>query len=409
MRCRFCNNQITINFVDLGSAPPSNAYLNKNKLDMPESWFPLRVVVCDKCWLVQTQDFAKVNELFSADYAYFSSFSSNWLEHASTYVEKMISRFQLDSDSHVVEVAANDGYLLQYVKKANIPCIGIEPTSSTAAAAREKGISIIEDFFGEQLANQLKEKGKDADLIIANNVLAHVPDINDFIAGFKQLLKPDGVATFEFPHLCNLIAEIQFDTIYHEHFSYLSLISVKEILESHGLKIFDVEELSTHCGSLRVFVQHMVSGTHEVASNVKTVLDLEINRGISTVEYYTNFQKKVDCIKNEFLSFLIQANKQDKIVCGYGAAAKGNTLLNYAGVRPDLVCQIMDLNQYKQGMFSPGSRIPIVSPDNINILKPDYIIIFPWNLKKEIIDQLSHVREWGCEFVTIIPKLEIAK
>ncbi|QWU99346.1 class I SAM-dependent methyltransferase [Francisella salimarina] len=407
MKCRFCNDELKLTFADLGSAPPSNSYLNTKIMDASEKWFPLKVLVCENCKLVQTQDFAMPEEFFNADYAYFSSFSSNWLKHAEKYVNDMIDRFDLNENSHVIEVAANDGYLLQFVKKANINCTGIEPTSSTASEARKKGIDIIENFFTKKLAESLAEENKQADLIVANNVLAHVPDINDFVSGFTKLLKPNGVATFEFPHLMNLIDENQFDTIYHEHFSYLSLTVAKNIFEANGLNIFDVEKISTHGGSLRVFVQRYDAGLYKTTNNVLNMLEVELKHGVKNLNSYTKFQKRVDDLKNNFLLFLIEAEKNNKLVCGYGAAAKGNTLLNYAGVRPDLIPFIADLNHFKQNKFAPGSRIPIVHPERLKALKPDYIVIFPWNIKEEIIAQLSYVREWGCKFVTAIPELKI--
>jgi hypothetical protein len=393
--------------VDLGSAPPSNAYLDEATLRSPEKWFPLRVLVCDRCWLVQTEDFVAFDELFNADYAYFSSFSAAWLAHSRDYTEKMIARFSIDNQSKVVEVAANDGYLLQYFKEANIPCLGFEPTASTARAARDKGIEIIESFFGEATAKALVDSGTSADLTAANNVLAHVPDINDFVRGFTTLLKPEGVATFEFPSLLQLITHNQFDTIYHEHFSYLSLLAVDKIFSENGLSVFDVEKLTTHGGSLRVFAQRTDTGTQDRTANVDKALKSEIDAGLNRLSAYSSFQAAADDVKNRFMSFLIEAELEGKTVVGYGAAAKGNTLLNYAGARPDLLSFVVDRNPAKQKKYLPGSRIPIVDESALRDAKADYIVILPWNLRNEIIDQLGYAREWGAKFVTAIPELSI--
>lgn len=408
MKCRHCGSELKLPLVDLGSAPPSNAYLTEQTLKAPEKWFPLRVLVCEHCWLVQTEDFAQARELFDAEYAYFSGFSSSWLAHSDRYVADMVVRFGLNADSHVVEVAANDGYLLQYVKARDISCTGVEPTASTAAAARAKGIPIVEDFFSVRLAKELAAQGKQADLTAANNVLAHVPDINDFVAGFVVLLKPHGVATFEFPHLLKLIAENQFDTIYHEHFSYLSLTVVNSIFAANGLTVFDVEEHPTHGGSLRVFAQCSGTDQHPRSAKVDELLQREAQAGMTTAECYAGFQAKTDKVKDEFLTFLLDATRQGKTVAGYGAAAKGNTLMNYAGVRPDLISFVADRNSAKQGKYMPGSRIPIVDENRIKDAKPDYVVILPWNLKSEVIQQLDYIRAWGGKFVTAVPELRIA-
>lgn len=407
MKCRHCAHELTLSLVDLGSAPPSNAYLTEQTLHEPEKWFPLRVLVCDRCWLVQTEDFAEADELFAADYAYFSGFSTSWLAHSERYVSDMVSRFGLNAASHVVEVAANDGYLLQYVQALGIPCLGIEPTASTAAAARSKGIEVVESFFGVTLAKKLVSQGKQADLTAANNVLAHVPDINDFVAGFSVLLKPQGVATFEFPHLLRLMKENQFDTIYHEHFSYLSLTAVMTIFAANGLSIFDVEEHPTHGGSLRVFAQRSEIGANPLSTKVTELLEVEEQLGMRTPDYYEGFQAKTNKVKNDFLSFLIDAKGQGKVVSGYGAAAKGNTLMNYAGIRPDLISFVVDRNPAKQGRFMPGSRIPIVDEEYLKGMKPDYVVILPWNLKTEVIKQLNYVHDWQACFVTAVPDLQI--
>jgi len=407
MKCRHCQAELTLSLIDLGAAPPSNAYLNQQTLHAPEKYFPLRVLVCTHCWLVQTEDYAGADELFSADYAYFSSFSTTWLKHAEQYVADMTQRFALDKNSHIVEVAANDGYLLQYAKARGIPCLGIEPTTSTADAARAKGIEIVEAFFGVKLARQLAAQGKQADLTAANNVLAHVPDINDFVQGFAELLKPAGVATFEFPHLQRLISKNQFDTIYHEHYSYLSLTAVKTIFERNGLNVFDVEELPTHGGSLRAYAQRKDTGVRETSQNVAKLLARETAAGMSSTVFYAGFQAKANKVKNDLLMFLIETQRAGKTVAGYGAAAKGNTLLNYAGVRPDLLPYVVDRNPAKQDKFLPGSRIPIVAEVQLKQTRPDYVLILPWNLRTEVTEQLAYIREWGGRFVTSVPALEI--
>ena len=407
MKCRHCNAELTLPLIDLGCAPPSNAYLTEKSLKAPEKWFPLKVLLCSECWLVQTEDYAGAEELFDADYAYFSSFSTSWLKHAEQYITDMVSRFGLNAQSHVVEVAANDGYLLQYVKARGISCLGIEPTTSTAKTAREKGIEVIEEFFGVNLAKKLIALGKQADLIAANNVLAHVPDINDFVAGFAYLLKPKGVATFEFPHLLQLIKHTQFDTIYHEHFSYLSLTAVNRIFDHNGLQVFDVQEITTHGGSLRVFAQRKDQGKYEVSVAVTELLARECSAGMTTEAYYADFQQRANQIKYDLIEFLIKAKHEDKKVIAYGAAAKGNTLLNYAGIRPDLLSCVIDRNPAKQNKYLPGSRIPILNEPMISQQKPDYVLIMPWNLREEVTEQLSYIREWGGKFVTAVPKLEV--
>ena len=408
MKCRHCSAELKLTLVDLGSAPPSNAYLTIQKLQNPEKWFPLRVLVCEQCWLVQTEDFAQADELFDADYAYFSAFSSSWLTHSERYVSDMAQRFSLNEQSHVVEIAANDGYLLQYVKALGIPCTGIEPTASTASAARAKGIDIVEEFFGVNLAKQLVADGKQADLTAANNVLAHVPEINDFVAGFTALLKPNGVATFECPHLLNLIELNQFDTIYHEHFSYLSLTAVQHIFAANGLSVFDVQELPTHGGSLRVFAQRTDTGLQVINDQVRLLLQKEESAGMRTAEYYTGFQGKSEKVKDDFVAFLIEAKRKGKSVAAYGAAAKGNTLMNFAGIRSDLIQFAVDKNPAKQGKYMPGSRIPIVSEDRLIEERPDYVVILPWNLREEVMQQLAYVQEWGGKFVTAVPDLKLA-
>jgi SAM-dependent methyltransferase len=406
MDCRHCDAPLSLQFVDLGSAPPSNAYLTESGLKKPELWFPLRVLVCTRCWLVQTEDYAGAEEIFRDDYAYFSSFSKIWLNHSESYVAKVVDRFELNRNSLVVELASNDGYLLQFVTARGIPCIGVEPTASTAKAAREKGLEVIQEFFGVRLARTIAEDSRRADLVVANNVLAHVPDINDFVKGISILLKKAGVATFEFPHLVNLMAQNQFDTIYHEHFSYLSLTAVIGVFARNGLAVFDVEELPTHGGSLRVYAQRS-DGERTASDAVADLLQRESSAGVTTASGYAKFQTRADGAKNDFLRFLLDAKGAGRKVMGYGAAAKGNTLMNFAGVRPDLLSCVIDKNPAKQGKFLPGSRIPIVDESRIRQERPEYIVIFPWNIQSEVMRDLSYARDWGARFVTAIPELRI--
>lgn len=403
MHCRHCGAPVTLPLADLGTAPPSNAYLSAEALHAPERWYPLRVLVCESCWLVQTEDFAQAHELFDAEYAYFSSFSSSWLAHARAYVDAMVARFGLDQRSHVVEIAANDGYLLQYVAARGIPCLGVEPTASTAAAARAKGLPVVERFFGRELARELLAQGHAADLMAANNVLAHVPDINDFVAGFAQLLKPAGVATFEFPHLLQLVQQCQFDTLYHEHFSYLSLTAVERIFAANGLAVFDVQELPTHGGSLRVYARRSDGTPRPEEPSVAALLAREAAAGVDSAEFYRDFQQQCLRIKRELLTFLIAAQAQDLKVAAYGAAAKGNTLLNFAGVRADLLPYVVDKNPAKQGKHLPGSRIPVVDEARLRAERPDVVLILPWNLRSEIMEQLAYVRDWGGRFAAAVP------
>jgi SAM-dependent methyltransferase len=405
MNCRHCSRPLQHVFIDLGTAPPVNAYLSLPDLQKPEKYYPLRVLVCDSCWLVQAEDYPSAQELFSDDYAYFSSTSQSWLKHAQRYVDQAVARFELGPQSRVVEVAANDGYLLQFVQGHGIQCYGIEPTKSTATAARAKGIEIVGEFFGEVLARRLQEQGRGADLMAANNVLAHVPDINDFVRGFAVLLKPDGVATFEFPHLVQLVAENQFDTIYHEHYSYLSLTAVARIFSENGLRIFDVEKIPTHGGSLRVFAQRASSGKRPATNAVAELLAEENSAGLNALPYYQGFQPKADAVKNAFLDYLLKAKASGLKVAGYGAAAKGTTLFNYAGVRGDLLDYVADRAKAKQDKFLPGSRIPIVDEDYLRSHRPDRVVILPWNLKNELTQQLGYIREWGGRFVCAVPQL----
>jgi ubiquinone/menaquinone biosynthesis C-methylase UbiE len=408
MNCRHCRAALVLPFLDLVAAPPSNAYLTEAQVSQPETWFPLRVLACTSCWLVQTEDYAHFESLFSSDYAYFSSFSTTWLEHAKSYVERMIGRFGLGPSSLVLEVASNDGYLLQHVKRHGVPCLGIEPTASTAQAARDKGIDVVQEFFGVALAERLRQEGREADLMTANNVLAHVPDINDFVAGFARLLAPRGVATFEFPHLMRLVADCQFDTVYHEHFSYLSLTAVNTIFERNGLTVFDVEEIATHGGSLRVYAQRRDTGPQPTAATVADMLGREFAAGVTDAAYYGGFQERADRIKDDLLEFLIGAKRAGKTVGAYGAAAKGNTLLNYAGVRTSLLPWVADRNMAKRGKYLPGSHIPVVGEAAITENQPDFVLILPWNLRAEIEAQLGYAREWGAKFVVAVPRLEIS-
>jgi SAM-dependent methyltransferase len=407
VNCRHCGAAVTLPFVDLGSAPPSNAYLTPDGLRLPEKWYPLRVLSCGRCWLVQTEDYAHQTELFSDDYAYFSSISTTWVAHAERYVDMIIPRLSLDDASQVVEVACNDGYLLQHLVARGIPSLGIEPTNSTARAARAKGIKVVEEFFGCDLADRLLASGISADLVVANNVLAHVPNINDFVSGFARLLKPAGIATFEFPHLLKTVRDSQFDTVYHEHFSYLSLSTVMAIFDRNSLDVFDVEELPTHGGSIRVYAHRQGGPPRPVTEQVRRICNAELEAGMRTPEFYVGFQAKADHIKNDFLSLLVDAKRAGQKVAAYGAAAKGSTLMNYAGVRQDLLQFVADRNPAKQGNFMPGSRIPIVDESRLHAEKPHLVVIFPWNLKTEVIAQLEYVRAWGGRFVTAIPRVEI--
>jgi SAM-dependent methyltransferase len=404
MTCRFCNHPLTHEFVDLGSAPPSNSYLSSNHLRYDEAYYPLKVMVCDHCFLVQIDEYKKSNEIFDAHYPYFSSMSCSWVEHARIYVEMITDLQSLSTDSLVIEIASNDGYLLQFFQAKNIPCIGIEPTKSTADIARSKGINVTEDFFGVRLAQELPQ----ADLILGNNVLAHVPDINDFVMGLKIVLKTDGIITMEFPHLLNLIDNNQFDTIYHEHYSYLSLMTTITLFKTHGLILYDVEELPTHGGSLRIYATHDTNHL-TITDRLKKVLEREQKAKLHTIEGYKGFQLKVDKVKNDFLAFLSEAQKQEKKVIAYGAAAKGNTLLNYCGVTNDQIIFVVDKAPSKIGKFLPGSHVPVVSEEKIKEVQPDYVIIFPWNIKNEIMEQLSYIKEWNGRFVVAIPQIEILK
>jgi SAM-dependent methyltransferase len=406
MKCRHCATPLKHTFLDLGFAPPSNAYLTRKDLSRPEKYYPLKVKVCDHCWLVQTEDYTQADELFSTEYAYFSSTSSSWLAHAKNYTEKMVRQFSLTKNSFVIEIACNDGYLLKNFVASVIPCLGIEPTASTAVAAEALGIPVLREFFSEQLGNQLAITGKQADLIAGNNVYAHVPDINDFTRGMKAALKPSGTITLEFPHLMRLIDGVQFDTVYHEHFSYLSLYTVDRIFKAAGLRVWNLDELHTHGGSLRIYGCH-VEDTRETTSAVSMMLAEEESFGLQTLSTYQDFQAKADQVKNNLLSFLITQKQTKKTVAAYGAAAKGNTLLNYAGIKPDLLPFVCDASPAKQGKFMPGSHIPIMEPLALLERRPDYLLILPWNIASEVKQQNLRLAELGTKFVTVVPKLVI--
>lgn len=407
MKCRFCQHELSLDLVDLQFSPPSNSFLSAQQLSEPEVTFPLKVMVCDRCWLGQVDEHKHAEDIFDSDYVYFSSFSSSWLAHAKRYVDGISQRLNLGQDAFVVEVASNDGYLLQYFQERGVPCLGIEPTASTADACRAKGIEVVQDFFGERLGRELASTRQRADLILANNVFAHVPDINDFVEGLKLALAPGGTITLEFPHFMQLVQQRQFDTIYHEHFSYLSLYTTQKIFEAHGLCVYDVEELPTHGGSLRVYGRHAEHSALPVQPAVHALLAKEAALGMQTPAFYADFAQQVVDIKLDLLSFLIAQKRAGKRVMGYGAAAKGNTLLNYAGVLTDLLPAVADLSPHKVGKFLPGVHIPVVSVDEVRAQRPDFVLILPWNLKDEVMSQLAFVREWGAHFVVAIPKLEV--
>jgi len=409
MNCRHCNSITKHVFLDLVNCPPSNAMLTDIMLEEPEVFIPLKVYVCSKCRLVSVGNIKNADEIFDNNYTYFSSYSRSWLAHAKSYVELMIDRFNFGNNTKVIEIASNDGYLLQYFKEKGFDVLGIDPTANTAEVAQKKGIKTIVDFFGSDFAeNELVKKDILGDLIIGNNVLAHVPDINDFVAGMKKALKPDGIITMEFPHLLKLVEECQFDTIYHEHYSYLSFTTTKRIFESQGLTLFDVQQIPTHGGSLRIFAKHIKDTSKNISENVYNLLEIEDNAGINTDEFYSDFTEKVNQIKDDFLEFLLECHYDKKKVIGYGAAAKGNTLLNYCGIKgDDLIKFVVDASPYKQNKYLPGSHIPVYGKEEISNYKPDYIIIFPWNIKDEIINELEFTKEWGCKFVVAIPTLTI--
>jgi SAM-dependent methyltransferase len=404
--CRFCGAGLQRTFVDLGMSPLCETYPSPADLNRGEVYYPLHVYVCEECFLVQLEQYESAENIFS-DYAYFSSYSDSWLKHADNYCNKMMTRIGLNGQSFVVEVASNDGYLLQYFVKRNVPVLGIEPASNVAKVAVEKGVPTLVRFFGAQLAEELAAEGRCADLVLGNNVLAQVPDLNDFVEGLKILLKPDGVLTLEFPHLLRLIQRNEFDTIYHEHFSYFSMISTVRILEAHGLKVFDVEELMSHGGSLRVYACRAESQTHDIEPKVRELIAEEQRAGLASVEGYDSFARQVKQTKLALVDFLLTAAQQGKSVAGYGAPGKSATLLHYCGIGKDLIEYTVDRSQYKQGRFLPGTHIPIYDPSRIRETKPDYVVILPWNLKDEIMEQLQFIREWGGRFVVPIPKVAV--
>lgn len=404
--CRFCGKSLNYIFLSLGSAPLSNAYLKKEDLGKMEPFYPLDVYVCEECFLVQLPEFESPEHIFS-DYAYFSSYSDTWLKHAKEYADKITEKYNLNSRSFVIEIASNDGYLLQYFLQKGIPVLGIEPAKNVAEAALKKGIPTDTVFWGEKTAARYAEKEKRADLIIGNNVLAHVPDVNDFVKGLKILLKPHGIITLEFPHLMRLVDNVQFDTIYHEHFSYFSLLSVERIFEAHELAVFDVEEIPTHGGSLRIHVRHKNDAVKPVSPAVNLLLQKERDAGYAGISFYLTFTAKVHALKWDILKFLSEAKLRGKIIAGYGAPAKGNTLLNYCGIKTDFIEYTADRNPHKQKCFLPGSHIPVETPEKIRKTKPDYVLILPWNIKEEIMEQLSYIRDWNGKFIVCIPHVQV--
>jgi SAM-dependent methyltransferase len=406
MKCRHCQTELELEFLDLGNAPPSNAYLKEQDLRKPETTYPLRILTCTNCWLVQTEDYTEADELFNEDYAYFSSTSKGWLKHASDYCSMITKRLGLSENSFVVEIASNDGYLLKNFVETGIPCLGIEPTKSTAEAATAIGVPVRQEFFGKDVGVKMANAGEQADLVLGNNVYAHVPDINDFTKGVTALLKPNGVVTIEFPHLLQLVQQNQIDTVYHEHFSYLSLCAVSSVFKAAGLRIFDVEELGTHGGSLRVY-GCLQDANHEELNSVQDVLAGEIDAGLQDEKTYSTFQQKADAVKDGLVRFLLDAKAEGKTVAGYGAAAKGNTLMNYAGIRPDLMPFICDAAKAKIGQYMPASHIPILSPSVLDENRPDYLVILPWNIAEEVMKQNAHLAAKGTKFVTAVPELKI--
>lgn len=406
MNCRFCNKELTHLFVSLGVSPIANSYLTKEELRKKEPFYPLDAYVCDNCFLVQLQEFEDPESIFG-EYAYFASYSDTWLKHASEYVDKMTTLFGTDRDSRVVEIASNDGYLLQYFVQKGIPALGIEPARNVAEKAKQKGIPTEVAFFGTETAKRLASEGKSADLLVGNNVLAHVPDLNDFVTGLKILLEPTGIITMEFPHLMRLMGETQFDTIYHEHFSYFSFLTVDKVFAAHELNIFDVEELPTHGGSLRIYAGHQEDDSKPISDRVRELKTREKDAGFEDINCYKDFEEKTKAVKRNVLNFLIRAKEERKTIVGYGAPAKGNTLLNYCGIRTDFIDYTVDRNPYKQGRYLPGSHIPIEAPEKINETRPDYVFILPWNIKDELIEKNKHIRQWNGKFVVPIPTVQV--
>ena len=405
-KCRFCDQPLRFTFVDLGMSPLCESFLSLDQLNQGESFYPLHAYVCENCYLVQLEEYVSPENIFT-EYAYFSSYADTWLEHCKKYTNLMIDRWGLTRDSFVVEVASNDGYLLQYFVQKGIPVLGIEPAKNVAKVAIDKGVPTLTEFFGRELATKLSNEGKQADLIAGNNVLAQVPNINDFVGGLKILLKPGGVVTIEFPHLLNLVEQNQFDTMYHEHFSYFSFITAEKIFAAHGMTLFDVDELPTHGGSLRIYARHTEDETKPLTERAIAMHDREMKAGLATMEYYSAFGENVKETKRKVLDFLIDARRAGKTVVGYGAPGKGNTLLNYCGIRTDFLDYTVDRNPYKHGKFTPGTHIPIYSPEKINETKPDYVFILPWNFKDEIMVQMAHIKDWGGKFVVPIPELKV--
>lgn len=405
-KCRFCGTELRHSFCDLGMSPLSNSYIKQQNVQKMEPFYPLHAYVCASCFLVQLAEFESPAAIFS-DYAYFSSYSESWLMHARRYVDMMIARFGFDGSSQVIEIASNDGYLLQYFKKRNVPVLGIEPAQNVAKVAEAAGVTTLAKFFGIETANELAASGRKADLLLGNNVLAHVPDINDFVAGMKVALKSQGVITMEFPHLLRLVTEKQFDTIYHEHFSYLSFSTTEKIFSCHGLVLFDVEELTTHGGSLRIYARHVDDLSKPVTANVSRLKKMEQEYKLGELTTYSTFSESVKETKRKLLEFLIDAKRRGKSIVGYGAPAKGNTLLNYCGIRTDFIDYTVDRSPHKQGCYLPGTRIPIYAPEKIRETKPDYVLILPWNLKDEIMDQMKYIGEWGGRFVIPIPETKV--
>ena len=406
--CRFCGAPLENVFIDLGASPLANSYLEPDDLGRPEPYFPLTVYTCSKCLLVQLPEAERPEEIFS-DYAYFSSFSDSWVAHARAYAEMARERFRLGGDSKVVEVASNDGYLLRHFAEAGVPVLGIEPAANVAEAARELGIPTRVEFFGEAVGKALAAEGEAADLLVGNNVLAHVPNLNDFVAGLAAALKPSGVLTMEFPHLLRLIEENQFDTIYHEHYSYFSLLTVREVFAAHGLELFDVEEVPTHGGSLRIFAQRNGTGERSIGEAVEALAERERAAGLGDLATYGTYAPRVEKVKRDLLRFLLAAQEDGRAVVGYGAPAKGNTLLNYCGVRPDLLPYTVDVSPHKQGRYLPGVRIPIHAPELLFDTRPDYVLILPWNIRREITEKMAGIREWGGRFVVAVPELEVLR
>lgn len=407
MKCRFCDTPLRHLFLSLGVSPLSNSYLTGDDLRKMEPYYPLEVYVCENCLLVQLEEFEKAKDIFHAGYAYFSSYSDSWLKHCERYVEMVVQRFGLNKKNFVVEIASNDGYLLQYFKKYGIPVLGIEPAANTARVAQEKGIPTEITFFDQTYGEKMKQKGRQADLIIGNNVLAHNPNLNDFVIGLKAALKADGLITMEFPHLARLMAETQFDTIYHEHFSYFSFLTVERIFHEHGLAIFDVEELPTHGGSLRIFAAHADDRSKSLSAAVRELREREIREGYASIDHYLTFHRKVQSTKRNLLQLLIGIKNEGKRIVGYGAPAKGNTLLNYCGIRTDFLDYTVDRSPHKQNCYLPGSHIPVKHPDRIREDRPDYVLILPWNIKEEIIEQMGYIRKWGGRFIIPIPHVQI--